>query len=126
MNLQKTVNGIEYVSIPEKQTASCIGCVCYNSDTGTSNSDCYHLSQENCTRNRIIWIRKEDENQMIPLDKAIELAVNYFYSDDTHYGQTRFQVEEDFHNYIEETLEEENRLNDPEYQKYLELKKKFG
>lgn len=116
--MEKTFNGVVYESKPEIDSGRCTGCA------GFDNNQICIAMNDKCVLGKFIWIEKAKQSE-IDVDTIVSYGVDYFYCDDHFHGQTREEVTEDFRMYIQAHLNQKALESDPEYQKYLELKKKF-
>lgn len=115
-----TFKGKKYITVKEEKSGSCSGCAL------TYESCAEAADKIECGSNRVILNEYTDEERTFTKDELINIAVEYFYP---CYGETSGLGEDvcrkDFQQHVDEFLTKEKLKRDPDYQKYLELKKRF-
>lgn len=114
------IGGVHYKSIPDVFT--CEGCVANFNDALCKKLD---TSEGRCVQHNVIWMRKdktvEPKEEITRLEKLnmAEEMLHEFRLD--HITKHRLFCE-----WIDDERKKTERNNDPEYQKYLELKAKYA
>ena len=105
-NIEFKYNGKVYQSVPEQGPNSCSGCVFVHLD-----NDCVYTSSTfNCSSNKVIWQEKAEMTWTL---------------DEIHQAYEDWDMYDGF-SVLARILRKQKQGQDPEYQKYLELKAKFG
>lgn len=115
-NIEFTYNGKVYQSVPKSQRDGCKGCAFDLSDDGCTEatSDC------SCTINKVIW--KEKPADSTESSQQTEMTWTL---DEIHQAYEDWDMYDGF-SALSRILRKQKQGQDPEYQKYLELKAKFG
>lgn len=120
-NIEFKYKGEVYQVVPEIQEGGCKGCAFEFSEDGCTEA----VDNYSCTRNRVIWQEKPADS--IESSQQAEMTCNK--PEPSVLIWTEQEIREAYAVWtgtLEDFIKILKKNKDPEYQKYLELKAKFG
>lgn len=121
--MKMTISGVEYISIPEIQLSSCLGCDFYKTDECSIeqrneifvdiNTAVVEFSTRICRSDKIIWLKSKEstvkqQEQTYTESQIIQALENWTSVD------------------VELFMRDLKKFADPEYDEYIRLRQKFG